>query len=990
MFFYAFTSFAQTLHFRHLTVSQGLSNNRAWSIDQDSKGFYWISTTDGLNRFDGKNITSYSHLPEDSTTICSNVINNVCENGNGELIIGTAEGVAVYDAQRDRFRTVFKVPAAVPFDDQSYIAQVLADRRGHLWVTTRRLLFELDDQYRLLRRFDKHDFGMDDVFRMLEDREGNIWIDVSGYLHKILVHENNRILNRTNATQWFFTHPIADYAFDTSGRLFIADNIGSSLRTFGSDGAQQSELRLFNGNPVKFLRLFVTANGTAWLVTTERGIIRVDPDRASIRNYMHAPGDDRSLCSNVVSHIAEDSYGNTWFCTDQGVDYLPFASLQLTTYRDFGFIDINHQLPIEVTSMLRDTNAYWIGTWGKGLCRIDRHSGKKDFFLPGKTDNDNYINDLAFVHGEIWIGNYSGLIRFDPLTRRFRDFSKHHPSELLKLPVYQFTKDRDNDVWISLIDGNGVLRYDSSGGEFIHYTNRDTGQHYFPYRHFAGWTQNSTGDIFTGYNRSKGIARYDVAHDRFEVMMKGDQLAFDNQVNCLLADGPYLWIGSNDGVTRLRTSDGSRIYYTRREGLFGNNVNTLAMDGSGSVWAGTNLGLSRIDPSSGAISRFSIEDGLPESGVNSLNFDPVTGLIHGISTTSVFNFDPNSISFVDPFSKPIIMQVKIMGQERSTYADGVFRLNDGEKVISIAFACPINPAVEGVHYAYRLQGFDRNWIDAGNSQNVTYTNLPAGKYTFNVRASLDKTHWQELQAPLQLLVDPPFYKRAWFMIVCVMLLMGLSMVVIYIRYRIKLQRVLLAQQIRNRIAADLHDDVASSLSSISIMSEVARYRMSKSPQDSENFLRQIGDNSRSLIEEISDIVWSVNPSKDDFGSLVERMRDFAATMFQQQEIEFEFETPEEIDAVKLSMEDRKNLYLIFKEIINNIVKHAACTKVIIRIAKLARGYELAVRDNGKGFDAKVDSTGNGLFNLRKRAEEMNAKFFLESVPGAGTTVRIEF
>ena len=340
------------------------------------------------------------------------------------------------------------------------------------------------------------------------------------------------------------------------------------------------------------------------------------------------------------------------------------------------------------------------------------------------------------------------------------------------------------------------------------------------------------------------------------------------------------------------------------------------------------------------------------------------------------------ISKIVPASAPLILSFKVQGKEKQFSAAQAVEISYYENYFSFSYTAPnfINPT--DTRYAYKLQGFDTGWTDAGSRQYVDYTNLPGGDYRFKLKATADGSHWFEMTSPVAIHITVPFYKTVWFIVIIAFSIFSTSVLVIFYAQRMQLQRILMAQKIRDNIAGDLHDDIGSSLSSIMLMSEIAQ----KQPGQSTNYLTQIAETAGKIIESMNDIVWTVNPGNDTLEQMLVRMQEFASGLLDKKNINLQFNTALSADTLKLGMEQRKNFYLIFKEAIHNAFKYAGCSKVTVWLQQDDKTISLKIEDDGKGFDATKKYMGNGLYNLKKRAADIGGSLQITSSPGNGTTV----
>jgi signal transduction histidine kinase len=282
-----------------------------------------------------------------------------------------------------------------------------------------------------------------------------------------------------------------------------------------------------------------------------------------------------------------------------------------------------------------------------------------------------------------------------------------------------------------------------------------------------------------------------------------------------------------------------------------------------------------------------------------------------------------------------------------------------------------------------LVGYDKDWNYTDASRRIAYyTNLAPATYTFKVKAANNDEKWNDTPTEIEIIITPPFWQTWWFRSLVVLAAVAL----VYGVYRYRLQQVLRLQNIRNRIASDLHDDIGSTLNSISVYSEVAK----NDPLKREFSLRMIGESSRKVIDAMSDIVWTINPGNDNFENIILRMRSLAYNLLRAKNIEFTFKADETLSRLTLSLEKRRNFYLIFKESLNNLVKYSNAKRVLITLSHHSNTVTLIIRDDGSGFDATKKYNGNGLTNIRKRAKEINAQLKIESGENIGTSVQLTF
>jgi signal transduction histidine kinase len=308
-----------------------------------------------------------------------------------------------------------------------------------------------------------------------------------------------------------------------------------------------------------------------------------------------------------------------------------------------------------------------------------------------------------------------------------------------------------------------------------------------------------------------------------------------------------------------------------------------------------------------------------------------------------------------------------------------------QNFISFEFASMDFTDPEKNQYQYRLKGFDKDFIHSGNTNNATYTNLDPGSYTFTVKGSNNDGTWNEKGTSIQLIILPPWYMTWWFRTALVLTVILAA----YTFYRYRLAQALKLQSIRDRIAGDLHDEVGSNLSNIYIFSNVAQQK-AEANAETAPLLQKITDYTQQSMEAMNDIVWMINTRNDRFENIMVRMRTLAAEFSETSDCSLQLDFDENLDDVKLNMEDRKNFYLIYKEAINNIAKYAGCKSLWVEMKLHQNTVRLKIIDNGKGFDVANSTKGNGIFNMQKRAEMLKGALSIKSTIGEGTTLELSF
>jgi signal transduction histidine kinase len=283
-----------------------------------------------------------------------------------------------------------------------------------------------------------------------------------------------------------------------------------------------------------------------------------------------------------------------------------------------------------------------------------------------------------------------------------------------------------------------------------------------------------------------------------------------------------------------------------------------------------------------------------------------------------------------------------------------------------------------------MEGIDKEWLrtDGNNFQN--YSLLPPGEYVFNVYAENVEGLRSAYTTQLYIVIKYPFWQTRWFTSVLVFLVL----LVIYYFHNERVNRLLAVEKVRNRVARDLHDDMGSTLSTINILSAMAKSKMNTDAVKTAGYLSKISDNSQRMMEAMDDIVWSIKPSNDSMQRVTARMREFATSVLEAKDITLRFAVDDTVANVKLNMEARRDFFLIFKEAVNNAAKYSKATEVDISITAERRKLSFTVKDNGIGFDVTGADGGNGMGNMKKRADAVHGRIKISSKEAGGTRVKL--
>jgi signal transduction histidine kinase/ligand-binding sensor domain-containing protein len=1003
---------AERLPLRSYGTADGLPSTAVIHILRDTRGFLWFSTRDGLARFDGSRFVTYGTehgLPVPTVNFMLESRRGgywVATNGGG--VCRLEEEVPLTGAGGALFRCL-----RVGSDDASNrVDRLLEDRTGRLWAASDGGLYALDDAR---ARFDAVDLGVSDAREralntLAEDAEGSLWIGGTEALLRrlpdgrvvryrlgrprelvraLLVDRDGRIWlgHRSSGLLVFRPEPAAE-ASRTASRVIME-------RAGGSDAAGEVELPVAAGEarwlgarhgamdgPV--YELLQSSEGHVW-VAGQDGLSRFDGRR------FHRYPASADLPGDVVA-LAEDRDGNLWIGG-------PSASLQMV--RDgFVFVDDASGPGRDEVRALYESEAGELfavsGDW-----RLSRFDGRRVTSAQPRVPRPQmgWMGQAAFLDrdGRWWILSPAGVGRL-PAMRRFEDLDRGIPE--VEYPLrdvlpgegpFRLFEDARRDVWIS-VQAAGyapLARWERSTERVqpqLEVRSRIAGD--FP----SAMDEDGRGALWVGFYRG-GLGR--LRGDRFELLEEGEHGAPRGVITALHVDAVgRLWVGSDqEGLSRVDepASPSPRfVRYGVAQGLASNNVRCVTSDRDGRIYAGTAQGVDRLEPATGAIRHYTTRDGLPNAFVTVALRDRRGDLWFG-TRTGLARLTPSPPGAPKAPPPVWIAEVRVGGVPQRVSHLGARALTGvvvppDRSDIQIEFSGLGFAMGERLRYQYLLDGSDRDFGPLTAERVVHYARLSPGRHRFRVRAVNAEGASSPEPASVELTVVPALWQRGSVRgAVAALIALGL-----YAAHRRRLSQAVAVERVRMRIAADLHDEVGSSLSRVAILSEVVRREVGPTAGGAERRLAEIAGTSRALVDAMGDVVWSVDPRQDDLASVARRISEFAADVLAGQGMRFELHAPPDLERVRLDPERRRHLYLILKEAVHNAARHAAGRSLSLRI-EVAEGVLTAeVADDGRGIrtaSGDGEHPGHGLANMRARARQLGGELSIDSTPG-GTRVRL--
>ncbi len=1001
----AFTQNRQFV-FTRLSTKEGLASNIVYNVMQDKRGFMWFATANGLQRYDGRKVIYFRVPQREENYLPSTAISQIFEDINGNFWVRAEKEVGIFDPATFRYKRAQILASEDAISRSDF--ELKHDSRGNVFLLLRSSVILTYDKLKNEFSEKNNPFSIPPGWKinyLVEDPvTHNYWMagdsgiaiydvqkkelyyrgknplqipllndaDFNSYISAIYIDRQQKL--------WFISWPAPRtgerfYCYDIKHNQFVTDTSG-----------------LYNSTPSyhELHRFFQQETGERWAYG-RRILFHKDRPSGIFQYIKNEHRDEYNIRYDIVYHIYEDREHNVWLATDQGVYIVNTAAQPFTSIRHDR--TVSESGDHSVTSFSEFQDKLLVGTWGSGILSFDTslHSVENNFVSPAivrKDQNYNLVWTIATERSgkRIWAGCQTGrLIIHDVLADKTSYLT---PSVFGLKTIRQVVQDKNDNIWIGTQYGHLVKWQQQDGPvdpqtfKLVRQLNSIVYRLYIDNKGFL-WActslygvfkiDPSTGNMIAQYHSRLGNGKSLSAQEATDIIQYNDSLYF-------IASGGLNLLNVNTGKIELLAND---------LGFGTHSIRSLLLDDGGMLWIGSLNGFSRFNLKRNNFTGFSQRDGVMSSDfMGGANFKRRNGQMLFGNPNDFVIFHPADVTRSTAPPNVSITDFKIF----NTYIppDSILkldkvRLDPKQNSITIEFAALSFLEKDKMVYYFKLDGVDKDWIQTERLQFANYTLLPAGNYTFMVRCENGDGIPSPGVTTLKIFIRPPFWQTWWFLLLSLLAVASL----IYLVHRVRVNRIIDMQKVRTRIARDLHDDMGSTLSTINILSEMAKMKVHTDTGKTDEYLHKISDNSSRMMEAMDDIVWSINPLNDSMAKITARMREFATGVLEAKNIDFTFHVDEAVKELKLDMEARRDFFLLFKEAINNLAKYSDCRHAAIDLVVHRSTLIMKIRDDGKGFDVQAADSGNGLTNMTKRAQSLNGSLRIESAPQAGTLVELE-
>jgi len=936
---------AQNYNFSNYSLKEGLPQSQVKVIYQAKNRTLWLGTFGGVSNFDGKEFTSYSK----ANGLISNSIRSIVEDNQNQIYLGTEAGINIL--KEGKVSTILK---------SSEVYALSKDKSGTIWGLSDYKLFSLKNGKQIFYSIE----GLS-ITSLDSDHNGDLYVSVRG----------KGIFKLVNNSWVLYLKFSADLV-DIGAKKILFD--------------KRNTARIY-------------------LLTLRKGVFV--SDKGEIRPFFS----DKKV--STYYSIEQDSKGDIWIGTESGAYLVKKTSI-------VHFNSNNGLTDNRIDEIFKDAeNNIWISSSSDGIFKYEGDAFIRYNTFRGKNLTYPISGIAADKRNNIWIGTFNkGLLHYDGKT-----IEPVKETQFINKNVFFVFSDKEKNIWVSVV-GTGIWKYNGEKfdqainlpkADFNSMAEDEEGGLWLNSPAFCLYVKNQKTLKITGF---KGYTSSVFPINKDSVLLgtsSGIYLIKDKVIDksfkigalnnayvlSIIRDGDkFLFATLGDGMISwdIKTKEIKR--YATEDGLNSNDIYSLALDDRGHLWMGTGRGINKLKFNS-ATKRYNVSRNNPlivecnQNAILKYNGNIIVGTINGlVRCKTEASAELKQVPFVK-ISRVNIFRKNDQAKDvliSSVNKDLQYELGYNQNHLTIHFNAIFLTNPNAVTYRYKLQGLDADYRTVDENTEVEYSALRPGNYTFQVMAQANGQ--KSNVAEFNFTIIPPFYDTVIFKSFAVLFIILSIWLVFYLFFKTRekkkqsLEEIKLNEQakIRKQTAEDFHDDIGNKLTRINVLSEILDKKVDDTQIEQKEIIRLIKENADLLYTGTKDILWALDPKSDNLFEILVHIRNFGIDLFQNTGIEFKMEgILPAYQKLKLTMEFNRNLSLVFKEMLNNILKHAHASQVLIMIiAADDKLINILTTDNGKGFDLKSAPMGRGLKNIKTRCSRINSTFKISSILGKGTTTRI--
>lgn len=953
---------AQKYTFTHYDIESGLIQSQVNKLYQDNSHRIWMATLGGACRFDGVDYYAISK----ATGLINNFIYTVFCDRKGTVWFGTEKGLSCLKNNK-----VYNLKSPVGLKSVA-VTRITEDAAGTVWGVIGNRLFKVSGNHTNLVKVS----GLSaPVTTVTVNQQGRLFAGVFGVgVFSLDGNVWKKFIMLPQPVKGIYVSKIV---FDkrNPGKTFLLAYKGVFVAE--KDTVTEYEAELLKKARRPFLAMELDADNDVW-IGTANGAYYLNNNK-----LVHFDAGN-GFTDVAVSDIYNDSDNNLWLGT-QGNGAFKYDGDDYVLY---GKSDEFKDNPI-VMGLARDGKGdILLGIDGGGLALYNGQTIKSIWLHP----DNQYARKVQFLYtdhtGNVWIGtSMGGIWRYDGKQVTLLKGTENNS-------VTAIVEDDEGTIWLATPSG-------------LYYCDRQLGIHSAGVSIFASSLLAAGKDsLFLGTQEGVKLLVNKKMAPGFKVPLMGTSALL-----CMLKYKDFIILGTDDqGIYIWNRKTGRVRNFQVKDGFKSNSIYSLAVDGKGLIWAGTGRGVSRFFVNERSMDCIVLagnetKDRIIESNQNAILLAGDKMLVGTTKGLAVYNTTLSTTEASPPHI--IINSIKLFTPDNSSSSQiadpGAGRrviLSSSQNHLAISFLGVYLKSPANVSYQYRLTGLDDKFCWPVKNNVVDYPSLPPGKYTFEVKAISGDGLISKNTATFNFEITPPFYRTYIFQLAVILVLIFIGVVLqnLWHQRKIQQQRALEAMKreeklkIRQQTAEDFHDDLGNKLTRITVLSDILDAKLENDKTEQRNLVLQIKQNAAALYNGTRDILWAMDPKSDNLYEVLYHIREIGIEIFQDTEVNFRFGgISDEQAGVKLPMEYSRNITMIFKELLNNVLKHADAKNVKVEFVQIDKGYgKLQITDDGTGFDTATVNKGHGLNNIRSRAKRIGAQIAFVSGKETGTTAELTF
>lgn len=997
------------LNFNNITTNHGLSQGTVEDIYQDSDGYMWFATNDGLNRYDGEDFKILKGDPSDKQTLWPGLVNGIVEDKDGYLWVGTSSGLNKIDRKTLGVERIESGKGDNLKISNHNIWSIFKDSNETIWIGTEDGLNEYNYETKQFKKYmydkDKRDSSKTlGITSIIEDEGGNILVGTVKGLR--IVDRKEGMLKKTSIknSDVLEDEYIKDIFMDSQKNIWFG-TIKKGVKFYNNSKKQIESINLNELDKLHITSINEDLEKNIWIGSTQ-GLMRYSKKENKVVEYVNKMYNSQSLVNNLVLHIFRDKSGLMWIGTYNGISIINPEQKFINYQKESG--ELNTLSGSSISGIYEDNNRnLWIGTNANGLNMLNRETGKYTHFKYDQS-NPNSIptNTIWQVTGDdkgfIWVATQAGLVKINSETKDIKVYNHvNEENSLVNDDVREVFIDDKGFIWIGT--RHGIDIFDPQTEKFTnldHLILNSGVEELFVRRIF----QDSVGDYWLAVGWNSGVVKLDTKNNKiinYKYDLGKKNSLSDNLVMNIKEDlNGDIWIATSNGINKLNKVTGEIVIYKEKQGLVNNYVYGILIDEKNNIWFSTNGGISKFDTKKKEFENYTFGDGLQSNEFNvtsefkSKSGEMFFGGVNGISSFMPNQMNQNSVNLLPV----IIKKFSVYNNENITYSDKI-NLKYNENSFTVDFVLPDYRDSNSIIYEYTLAGFDNEWRYSGTNKHAIYTNIPSGNYTFKVRARLKGGILSEVKS-FNINIEKPWYLStpAIFIYITIIILV-IVIVINYVKIldslikqkTIQLHSELIAkdslieekqklyeekeklykdllkyEKFRNTYLVNLSHELRTPLnivlSSEHLISSLNKEEKGISRENLDKYMKIIKANSKTLLQVINDLIdsskiksgaYKIKTDEFDIVSIVEDTALSMKTYIEESGLELIIDPDIEEKMIEC---DKVEIERCIINLVSNAIKfNTEGGTIFVGVKDLDDSVEIIVKDSGIGISEEYQS-----------------------------------